>query len=322
MIEQLTKDIGEVKATLFDIQRFSVKDGPGIRTNLFFKGCPLRCIWCHNPESYLCQKQLSFRPQACTGCMACVDVCDRGVNQVTQQNGHLQLSVQFDKCNACGKCLDVCCYDARSIIGRDYTVSDLKKFIAQDMEYYKIPDEEGECGGITLTGGEPMAQFSFIDFFLNEIKDIHICMETSGFAPTWQYERLLGRVHLFLFDYKVTDPLKHKRLCGVDNQQILTNLEFLCSHHADMILRLPLISGLNDDDEHFEAVAKLLSKYANIRRAEIMAYHNMGVNKADQIGLSDHKEIQRYNGNSASEEQKQEWVRRFKEKGAERIRIS
>ena len=307
----------EIKGILFDIQRFSVNDGPGIRTNLFFKGCPLRCKWCHNPESYRPGRQLSFQPSACTGCMACVLACTRGVNQAVREGGRELLAVDYSRCAACGECLKVCCYDARSIIGREYTARELNEKILVDRAYYQVKDEEGNTGGVTLTGGEPMSQFPFVERLLDELDGIHVCMETSGFAPEEQFARLLGKVDLFLFDYKATDPEKHREFCGVDNRLIQSNLKFLCDHGADIILRLPLIAGLNDDEAHFKAVAGLVERYPNIRRAEIMAYHNLGVSKADQIGMAG----ELWDQENTSAKQKEVWLRRFKDLGLTKIKI-
>lgn len=307
----------EIKGILFDIQRFSVNDGPGIRTNLFFKGCPLRCKWCHNPESYLPGRQLSFQPSACTGCMACVPVCPSGANRVVREGGSDYLAVDYRKCTACGECLKVCCYDARSIVGKAYTAAELREQILVDREYYLVKDGEGRTGGVTLTGGEPMSQFPFVERLLGELEGIHICMETSGYAPTEQFARLLGKVDLFLFDCKATDPEKHRALCGADNRLILENLRFLCDSGADIILRLPLIAGLNDDEEHFKAVTELINSCPSIRRGEIMAYHNLGVSKGDQIGMAG----ELWEQENTTAEQKEAWLERFHQLGLKTIKI-
>jgi pyruvate formate lyase activating enzyme len=249
--------------------------------------------------------------------MACVAVCPNGVNRVVQFEGRPHLRVDYERCKACGKCIDVCCYHARSIIGQEYTAEQLRDEILIDREYYNIGEKEGQGGGITLTGGEPMLQFDFIDHFLDYVKDINICMETCGYAPTWQYEKLLDRIDLFLFDYKVTNTHKHKELCGVDNQLILKNLDYLCQQKANIIVRIPLIPGINDDEEHLRAIAELINRHTNIRYGEIMAYHNLGVSKADNIGMY-HKVLEQEN---ATEKLKEEWLLRFREYGLEKIKI-
>ena len=162
--------------------------------------------------------------------MACVLACTRGVNQAVREGGRELLAVDYSRCAACGECLKVCCYDARSIIGREYTARELNEQILVDRAYYQVKDEEGNTGGVTLTGGEPMSQFPFVERLLDELDGIHVCMETSGFAPEEQFARLLGKVDLFLFDYKATDPEKHREFCGVDNRLIQSNLKFLCDH--------------------------------------------------------------------------------------------
>lgn len=252
---------------------------------------------------------------ACTGCRECIPVCPQNASYVATDGDRLRISVDYEKCTACGACTQVCCYDARSVIGRDYTAEELKELIRTDLDYYKIPDQEGQTGGITLTGGEPMSQFPFIDSLLHGLEGVHVCMETCGYAPAWQFEKLLGRVDQFLFDYKVTDSKKHRELCGRDNRLILKNLQLLCDRGQDMVLRLPMIPGINDDACHFKAIAEIINHNPNIRRGEIMAYHNMGIAKAEQIGLDGRAQIRRYDGAGATQEQKEEWLERFKRLG-------
>jgi len=302
-------------AIIFDIMRFSLNDGPGIRTSIFFKGCPLRCLWCHNPESYIAKRQLIYHSHLCTGCMKCVDVCEYGVHKSEQVNNQLIHTVDHKKCVACGKCMKVCCYDALSLAGEIYTAEELLEKIKVDLQYFNIGKNLREQGGITLTGGEPMQQYKFIDEFLNLTGSIHICMETSGYAKTEQYAKIRERVNLFLFDYKATNREKHKALCGMDNELILKNLDYLYNMGSDIVLRLPLIPGINDDDEHMHGIAKLLKKYPNISHGEIMSYNNFGVSKSESIGdkayISDLS--------NTTSEQKKIWLEKLHQQGVENI---
>lgn len=309
---------GEKEAVIFDIQHFSVNDGPGIRTNVFFKGCPLRCQWCHNPESYRMGQQLSFIASACVGCMDCVKVCPNGVNEPVITDGKLHLQIHYDKCKCCGKCLEVCCYDARSIIGKRATVEDIVAEVEKDKPYYAI-GKDGKKGGVTLTGGEPMNQFPFVSRLVDALRadDIDVCMETCGYGKTEDYATLVDRIDYFLFDYKVTGRERHKELCGVYNDLILKNLDFLCSHGAHIILRLPMIPGLNDTEEHFKRITELVNENPAIDHAEIMAYHNLGVAKAKNVGM----EGDVLDQESATKEQKQIWMERFAKLGLTKIKI-
>jgi pyruvate formate lyase activating enzyme len=302
----------EPQGVLFDIQRLSLQDGPGIRTSLFFKGCPLRCSWCHNPESYTMGVQLQYSDRLCAGCGACARACRQGVHTFEETCGGLVHRVGYDKCIGCGECLKVCCYDAVKLLGSRYTVTELHRLIEGDMPYFSRPDAKGHTGGITLTGGEPMMQFAFVKAFLQEKGGLHVCMETCGFAPTEQYLQILPLVDLFLFDYKASDPERHRELCGQDNLLIMENLEFLYSHGAKIILRLPLIPGVNDRDDHLCAAADLLKSHPGIHHGEIMAYHRLGVNKTLQLGL-EHMKVDLPN---ATQQQKEGWLKRFRELGA------
>jgi pyruvate formate lyase activating enzyme len=305
----------EPQGILFDIQRLSLQDGPGIRTSLFFKGCPLRCLWCHNPESFTMGVQLQYSERLCVGCGACEAVCKQGVHTFQNKNGMLKHCVDHEKCNGCGDCLKVCCYDALKLMGTRYTVSELLKLIEGDKPYFSRPDALYHTGGITLTGGEPMMQFPFVKAFLKEKGDLHVCMETCGFAPTEHYREILPFVDLFLFDYKVSDPALHRELCGQDNLLILQNLEFLYAHGAKIVLRLPLISGVNDVDEHIKAISDLLKTHPNIDHGEIMAYHRLGVGKTELFGMKGMK----VDLPNATQAQKEGWLFKFRELGVNNV---
>ncbi len=308
--------IDERTGVIFDIQSFSLQDGPGIRTSIFFKGCPLRCLWCHNPESFIIRPQLSYTESLCVGCMSCLPVCSTGAQSTIESDQGRIHVVEHERCSLCGECQRVCCYDALDIVGATYTPRALLDRIRPDKVYYDIKDENGETGGVTLTGGEPMQQVEFIASFLNLTEDIHVAMETCGHASQEDFARIVSNVDLFLFDYKATNPTKHTSLCEVDNEQILANLDFLYEEGAKIILRLPLVLGVNDDIEHLEGIATVLKEYPNIEYGEIMPYHRLGLSKIDKFGLNEMKVDQK----DATKEDYLKWVATIQSFGVSNIR--
>jgi glycyl-radical enzyme activating protein len=261
---------------VFDLHRFSLNDGPGIRTTVFLKGCPLKCLWCHNPESQSYKPQLSFNAEKCLSCFKCVDACSNGVHK----NIDKKHQVIFSSCTLNGDCVDACSEDALKIIGYNTTVDEIIKEVKKDQKYY-----EKTGGGITISGGEPLAQFKFTKELLIAAKNsgIHTCVDTCGFTRIKNLEEIADFVDLFLLDYKVTDPKKHVELTGVDNKIILDNLDYLYSINAHLIIRCPLIPGVNDDENHLNEIANLQIKYPEAK-IEIMPYHKMGRAKSEQIG--------------------------------------
>jgi len=292
---------------VFDVQRSSLQDGPGIRTTVFFKGCPLRCLWCHNPESQRPMPELLAWQSRCTGCGLCVSVCPTGAR--------LGPADQFDRsrCTVCGACAEVCLSGALAQKGRMEKVADLMSVIRRDKAFYLASG-----GGLTVSGGEPLQQADFLHNLLIAAKTegIHTCVETCGQAPWTSFERLLPVTDLFLYDWKASDPEKHTRLTGVSNRLIRANLERLLEAGAGLILRCPLIPGINDDLPHLAEIARL-SRLPGVLGTEVLPWHNMGVGKREGLGLPpDLADLP--NTNDA---QKEKWRETLMGYGAKRLTV-
>lgn len=262
---------------IFDLQRFALHDGPGIRTTIFVKGCPLDCLWCHNPESKKYQTQLSCLYKNCVLCGRCVEVCPESVHWIDREGHH----IDYSRCVRCGKCVDACYQKALRLYGRRYGIEELLQIVLKDRDFY-----ERSGGGITLSGGEPMSQFQSVKEMLRRAKGegLHTCLDTCGYAKTEQYAGIMEYVDLFLYDYKITCSKKHIEYTGVDNALIKHNLKFICENGGKVFLRCPIIPGINDEEEHFQAITELSVRFANILQVNIMAYHDMAKSKAAQIG--------------------------------------
>lgn len=257
-----------MKATIFDIQRNSFVDGPGIRTTVFFKGCNLRCKWCHNPESQSAQKQMMYYKDKCIGCGKCAEVCPN----------------QFKKCDFCGKCELYCPANARKVCGKEYSVDEVFNEIAKDKMFY---DNSG--GGATFSGGECMLQADFLCEILKKCREngIHTAIDTAGNVPWEYFESVLPYTDMFLYDVKAFSEDLHKQGTGVSNKLILENLLRL-SGKCDIIVRIPVIGGFNDDKTELRQIAGFLKKIKCIKK-EPLPYHSMGEHKYDALGIKNKK---------------------------------
>ena len=258
------------KAIIFDIHRCSTSDGPGIRTTVFFKGCNLKCAWCHNPESQEFKPQMMFYKDKCTGCGKCNEVCPTPKN-----------------CTLCGKCSFYCPIDARKVCGKEYTVDEVFDEIIKDKAFY-----ENSSGGVTFSGGECMLQMDFLIEILKKCKEngIHTAVDTAGHIPFQSLEKILPYTDLFLYDIKMFDSQKHKKYTGVGNELILENLKKLFKSKAKIWIRIPIISDINDSVEEMQKIKDFLDENGKPEKIELLPYHAMGENKYSAIG----KEAQRF----------------------------
>jgi len=267
------KKISPQKAVITNIQGFSIHDGPGIRTVVFFKGCPLSCRWCANPECLSVEPQIGFLETLCTGCGTCFDTC----THEAVRKGEGVHRIDYSKCIACGDCVDNCAYDALIRYGETRTVEEVFDAVRRDKMFY---DNSG--GGVTASGGEPLLQAGFVRelFALCKEARIDTCVETCGLAGRKAFHEVLPVTDHFLFDLKHMDSQVHRTYTGQPNGQILENAAWIIRQGADILFRLPLIPGINDSTENIEATAAFLSGLATSGiRLELMPYHRMGWSK-------------------------------------------
>ncbi len=262
---------------VFDIQHFCVDDGPGIRTTVFFKGCPLRCVWCHNPEGLSGKPQLFYSVASCSVCQACAAVCPNACHRFVDGTH----TVDFSSCVACGLCVDACPNEALRICGKCMTVEEVLSEVMTDRPFF-----ETSGGGVTFSGGEPMLQADFVCELAKRAKEngIHVCMETSGFCTEDDLRRVSRYVDLFLFDMKHDSAERHKRLTGVDHFPILENLDLLKRLEKSVVLRCPIIPNCNDHRSYYLFIARLANQMSNIQAIHIEPYHPFGVDKYAAIG--------------------------------------
>jgi pyruvate formate lyase activating enzyme len=262
---------------IFDIKRFSIHDGPGIRTTVFFKGCPLSCQWCHNPESQAADVERIFRSNRCVRCGACLVACAAGAISPNGQS----FRIDEKKCTLCGACAEACYAEAREMVGRQMTVPDLMREIQRDVVFY---DQSG--GGLTISGGEPLMQPQFLVALLRAAKEaeIHTALDTCGFAPWKTLEATRGYIDLFLYDLKPMDDRRHRKATGVSNRVILDNVQRLSELGHDIILRVPLIPGLTDSEENLRRLAAFAGGLPHLVGVDLLPYHGTAADKYRRLG--------------------------------------
>jgi len=270
------------KGIIFNIQRFSVHDGPGIRTLVFMKGCPLRCLWCCNPESLKSYPELGFIEGNCVKCFSCIDVCPNKAITVSEDG---KIVTDREYCEACGKCVEVCKYNARKIVGKNETIDSILAEVERDRLFYT-----NSGGGITVSGGEPTQQHEFVGEFLKQCQEhfLNTAIETCGYVK-WEYlEQILEDVDFLYYDIKHMDPTKHREFTGVSNELILENIERILSNKVKsiIVIRIPIIPGYTDSEKNIIAIGEFLRKFgADKIMIELLPYHQLGSSKYKQYGM-------------------------------------
>jgi pyruvate formate lyase activating enzyme len=266
------------KGIIFDIARYSIHDGPGIRTTVYMKGCPLNCLWCHNPEGIRPEPQISYLKNRCIGCGNCISVCPHGAISC-EEDGSIR--IDYSKCAACGDCAEQCNSLALELVGKEMSVGELVSAVERDKAFY---EESG--GGVTFSGGEPFMQPDFLLEALTECRKrgIRTAVETCGFCDSQILMDAAEKTGLFLFDVKLMDSNRHKKATGVPNEQILENLSRLIEKGYNVTVRFPLIPGINDDGENIDSLGRFLSGMKRIPALHILPFHGLGREKALRFG--------------------------------------
>jgi pyruvate formate lyase activating enzyme len=264
-----------VEGKVLRIERFAIHDGPGIRTTVFLKGCPLRCAWCHSPESQLLQPEFMPRPDRCVRCFGCTNACPQHAATPAAERGPVTPAT----CDRCGSCAEACPTGARELSGRTMSVDALMAEIERDRIFYDESD-----GGVTFSGGEPLMQPAFLARMVRSCRDsaIHVAVDTCGQADTSALLEVARDADMFLFDLKLMDEGRHIAYTGASNARILENLEHLAAVHSNILVRFPLVPGVNDDDENVRATGAFLASL-HLTRVDVLPYHRAGLAKYDRL---------------------------------------
>ena len=254
---------------IFSVQRYSTEDGPGIRTTVFMKGCPLRCLWCHNPEGQMSYPEIVFNDTRCIGCKRCVDACPEGAISFGEDGP----MTDRGKCRNCGKCAEVCPSGARELVGRYVSPTEAFAEVERDALFYR-----NSGGGVTVGGGEPTMQSGFVAELLRKCRDksIHTALDTCGYAKWEALEKVLQHVDLVLYDIKLIDPTQHAEQTGVSNELVLENARRICRAGTPMIVRVPVIPEYTDADENIRGIAEFVSTLHTVSRVDLLPFHPLG----------------------------------------------
>ncbi len=270
-----------MEGTIFNIQRFSIHDGPGIRTTVFVKGCPLRCVWCHNPESNQPRRELLYYRSLCSRCGACVSVCPYGLISLEADG----IQTDRERCRACGRCVAACPQQAREISGELWEAAAVVEEVKKDRKFYWHSG-----GGVTVSGGEPLSQADFVAeiLFLCRREGIHTAVETCGHAFREQAEKVFAQADVLLYDWKHEEEERHRELTGVSHRWIWENLQMaLTEMKKEVWLRMPLIAGVNDSPELIRRTARRFQPYREqIPKVYLLPYHTLGFSKLEALGRS------------------------------------
>lgn len=275
-------DSGESQADasgiIFNIQRFSIEDGPGIRTTVFTKGCPLRCIWCHNPEGLQIHPQLMWFDVRCIGARDCLEACPNDALELTRSG----MIIDRGKCDGCGLCEKACPAGALEVVGREVTSEEAYEEVARDEVFYR-----NSGGGVTFSGGEPTMQPAFVSEVMRRCREngIHVALDTCGYSSRSSLQELLGLSDMVLYDLKIMDPGRHLELTGVELEPILENLELICESGKPVWVRTPVIPGCTDSDENFMAMASFIGSLKNVERWDILAFNNTCGSKYKRLDM-------------------------------------
>ena len=267
-----------VTGVIFDIKKYAIHDGPGIRTTIFFKGCPLACRWCHNPEGMNVAVQRIYRQQRCIGCGECMQICPRQAIRQTAEGMIADLS----KCELCRTCAQHCPSDAVEFIGQKVTVAEVVRQIEKDIAFY-----DQSRGGVTFSGGEPLMQPEFLLQLLDACRhlDLHRTVDTTGYADAKLLLKVAQKTDLFLYDLKLMDPEKHRKYTGVSNEQILDNLKQLTQNDVRIQVRMPVIPGINSDAENIDKTADFIHSLGKIEHVSLLPFHNSAQAKYRRLNM-------------------------------------